>query len=75
MNPIDEKGQYFIKDTYHFREMLSGVAMQHGFKMGSLDIIGMFPNIPVKKALEIVRVELENDETLSGRTKWKWIIL
>ena len=39
--------------------------------MGSLDIIGMFPNIPVKKALEIVREELENDETLSGRTKWK----
>ena len=45
--------------------------MQHGFSMGSLDIIGMFPNIPVKKALEVVREELENDETLSGRTKWK----
>ena len=45
--------------------------MQHGFSMSSLDIIGMFPNIPVKKALEVVREELENDETLSGRTKWK----
>ena len=31
----------------------------------------MFPNIPVKKALEVVREELENDETLSGQTKWK----
>ena len=45
--------------------------MQHHFSMGSLDIVGMFPNIPVKKALEVVREELENDETLSGRTKWK----
>ena len=45
--------------------------MQHGFSMGSLDIIGMFPNIPVKKALEVVREELENDETLRSRTKWK----
>ena len=69
MNPIDEKGESFIKDTYNFKEMLSKIEMQHGFKMGSLDIIGMFPNIPVKKALEIVREELENDETLSGRTK------
>ena len=42
--------------------MLSKIEMQHGFKMGSLDIIGMFPNIPVKKALEIVREELENDD-------------
>ena len=25
----------------------------------------------MKKALEVVREELKNDETLSGRTKWK----
>ena len=49
--------------------MLSQVSMQHGFSMGSLDIVGMFPNIPMKKALQVVREELENDETLSGRTK------
>ena len=49
--------------------------MQHGFSMGSLDVVGMFPNIPVKKALEVVREELENDETLRGRTKWKWMTL
>ena len=71
LNPIDERGESYIKDTYHFKEMLSQVSMQHGFSMGSLDIVGMFPNIPVKKALEVVREELENDETLSGRTKWK----
>ena len=69
MNPIDEKGESLKKDMYHFKEMLSKVDMQHGFEMCSLDIIGMFPNIPAKKELEIVRKELENDETLKGRTK------
>ena len=39
--------------------------------IGTLDIVGMFPNIPVAKTLEVTREELENDETLSGRTKWK----
>ena len=39
--------------------MLSQVSMQHDFSMGSLDIVGMFPNIPVKKALDMVREELE----------------
>jgi hypothetical protein len=41
--------------------------MQHGFSMGSLDIVG----IPVKKALEVVREELKSDETLSCRINWK----
>ena len=70
LNPIDEKGDSFVKDTYHFKEMLAQVDIQHGFKIGSLDIVGMFPNIPVKKALEVVREELENDQYLSSRTDW-----
>ena len=40
--------------------------MQHGFSMGSLYDVGVFPSIQVKKALAVVREELENDETLSG---------
>ena len=39
--------------------------------IGTLDIVVMFPSIPVAKTLEVTREELENDETLSGRTKWK----
>ena len=37
--------------------------------MGSLDIVGMFPNVPLKKTLEVVREELENDDTLQMRMK------
>ena len=38
--------------------------------MGMLDVVGMFPNVPVKKMLEIMRAKLEQDETLAARTKW-----
>ena len=31
----------------------------------------MFPNVPLKKTLEVVREELENDDTLQMRTKWE----
>ena len=30
----------------------------------------MFPNIPVKNALEVVREQLENDQDLSSTTDW-----
>ena len=39
--------------------------------MGTLDIVGMFPNVPVKKTLEVVREELQKDETLKSRTDWE----
>ena len=31
----------------------------------------MFPNVPVKKTLEVVREELQKDETLKSRTDWE----
>ena len=71
LSPLDEKGDSFIKDTYHFKEMLTLLEVQKADLMGSLDVVGMFPNIPVKKTLEVVREELTNDETLQLRTKWK----
>ena len=71
LNPIDAKGESFIKDTYHFKEMLADVDMMEEYTIGSLDIIGMFPNVPVKKTLEVVREELQKDETLSSRTDWE----
>ena len=36
-----------------------------------LEKVGIFPNIPVAKTLEVVKMELERDETISVRTKWK----
>ena len=71
LNPLDEIGESFLRDTYHFKDLIQGLEVRDSDWMGLLDIVGMFPNIPVAKTLEVVKEELENDETLSGRTKWK----
>jgi len=68
---LDERGESFLQDTYHFKSSIKDLEVQDSDLMGTLDIVGMFPNIPVAKTLEVVREELENDTTLSGRTKWK----
>ena len=49
INPLDEKRESYIKDTYHFKEMLTEVDIEEGDIIGSLDVVGMFPNVPVKK--------------------------
>ena len=70
LNPTDEKGKSFIKDMYHFKEMLADIEMMEDYTIGSLDIIGMFPNVPVKKTLKVVREERQHDEILKSRTDW-----
>ena len=44
INPIDEKGRRFVHDTYHSKVMLSEVEVKDD-NFGSLDVVGMFPNI------------------------------
>ena len=74
LNLIDEKGESFIQDTYHFKELLGNLEVRDDDLMGSLDVVGMFPNVPLKKTLEVVREELENDDTLQMRTNGKLTI-
>ena len=42
-----------IRDTYHFKETIGNIDLQEGYIMGTLDIVGMFPSVPVKKMLEV----------------------
>ena len=71
INPIDEKGRSFIQDTYYFKEMLDGLEVRDDDIIGSLDVVGMYPNIPVGTTLEVVKEELQKVETLRGSTDWK----
>ena len=36
----------------------------------SLDVIALYPSIPIEKALECTRNKLLNDESLAERTDW-----
>ena len=51
--------------------MLDGVEVRDDDIIGSLDVVGMFPNTLVGKTLEVVKEELQKDETLRGRMDWK----
>ena len=51
--------------------MLGEVEVRDDDIIGSLDLVGMFPNIPVRKTLEVIKEVLWEDETLRNRTDWK----
>ena len=71
LQPISSAGKSYIKNTYALKAMLSDINLDKDCLMASLDIVGLYPSVPVKKALEIVRKKLEEDETLQSRTEWK----
>ena len=50
--------------------MLKDVNLDEDCLMASLDIVGLYPSIPLQKALQVIRQKLEADDTLSSRTDW-----
>ena len=46
--------------------MLSEVEIKEDDIIGSLDTVRMFSNMPIKKTLDVVKEELNNDETLGS---------
>ena len=71
LQPISSGERSYIKNTYVPKQMLSDINLDEDRLMASLNIIGIYPCIPVRKALEIVRKQMEDDETLQSRTEWK----
>ena len=70
LNPLDESGQSFIKDSFALKDMLKEVEIQDNCRLFSLDIRSLYPKVPLWKALQCTREALEMDQTLSGRTDW-----
>ena len=54
LKPISESGRSYIKNTYDLKEMLKEVNLDEDCLMASLDIVGLYPSIPLKKALEVI---------------------
>ena len=71
LKPLSKAGKSFIKNSSHLKDMLRDVSIDEDCNLASLDVVALYPSIPVKKALEIVREKLNEDDTLQGRTKWK----
>ena len=70
LNPLDEAGNSFVQNSFQLKDFLKKVKMTPNSLLASFDVKALYPSIPVKKALEVVRQKLEADETLKDRTKW-----
>ncbi|CAM9675327.1 unnamed protein product, partial [Heterosigma akashiwo] len=70
LNPLNEGGHSFVKNSFELKKMLKGVRLSRNSRLVSFDVKALYPSIPMKKALEVVRQKLEEDETLPERTPW-----
>ncbi len=70
LGPTAKQASAFsVKNSKEFVRRIRVVVVRDGYVMVSFDVTALFTSIPIKKALEYVRIELEADEGLSSRTK------
>ena len=56
LNPFDEREDSFIPaDAYSLKEILNKVILCPGWQLMSIDVIGLYPQLPLVRALEITR--------------------
>ena len=52
LNPLDEAGDSFIRDSFHLKDMLKDVEIDEFCRLASLDIKSLYPKVPVKNAFQ-----------------------
>ena len=71
IHPLAIRAKSYIKDSFHFKQMLKEVEIQEHFIQLSFDIRSLFPSIPIKPTLAMIHNKLQNDKSLKERTKWQ----
>ena len=54
LNPLAQKGESFIENSYELKKHLSLLKIDERDIQASLDVIALYPSIPIEKALECV---------------------
>ena len=70
LNPLARSGQSYIENSYDLNVFLNNLHVEPNDIQASFDVVALYPNIPIPRALECVRRRLLNDSTLSERTDW-----
>jgi hypothetical protein len=60
LNPTTQLIKSYVKDTTHFLQLMNGLGdIPQGALLVTLDVVGLYPNIPNAQGLEAARVALE----------------
>jgi hypothetical protein len=68
LRPLSGKSESYIKNSYHFVQLLKSVTIQATDILVSFDVVSMFTNIPVDEALDVINAELLKDDTVESRS-------
>jgi hypothetical protein len=70
LSPLSSASKSFVSNSTELKKQLQKVEIDRDCRLASLDVVSLYPSIPIEKALECTRLRLENDHTLEGRTDW-----
>ena len=66
--PLVGRGQYTVKDGAEFVRILAEERISADEVMVSFDVKSLYTSLPVKRALSVVSIQLENGDQLQSRT-------
>jgi hypothetical protein len=64
LSPHAGKSESFVKNSGHFVQLFKSVNLQSSDTLVIFDIVSLFTNVPVDKALQVIRNKLYNDDIL-----------
>lgn len=67
ISKITGKNDYFVKDSFDFKQFIDSIQIPNNFKLVSLDVTSLYTNIPNDLVSQIIRTkwpELKNHTTL-----------
>jgi hypothetical protein len=68
LRPLAGKSEYFVKNSGHFVQLSKSANLQSSDTLISFNIISLFTNVPVEKALQVIRSKFHSDDTLPERS-------
>ena len=69
LSPIVGQSEHHVTNSKQLAEEISGICREEGDIFNSHDVVSLFTNTPINKTLEIIRNRLNEDDSLSTRTK------
>ena len=67
LKPLIGKTIYHVKNMAQFSKQLRDLRVKEDDIINAHDVVSLFTNIPIDKAMAVIRNQLECDKTLSNR--------